>query len=139
MPTKLSDGEKVKAAIVKMTVSLWSDVATLATKKGYSSTSAFVRALLERAVALSKAPKQTRVVDTGGMRSAEEIKAEILRRTEEELAPKKKRIFEDGWDDDEPEEKPKHKWHPLFGKQCKRCGRYHDEAGICGCDPEMVI
>jgi hypothetical protein len=123
-------------------VKLLKDIGKIAEKKGYSSTSAFVRALLQTAVKKHdynqafpgiKPPKK---VITEDQESAASIAARIKQMAIDELTPKKPaRIFpdEDGWDDD-PEPKPDHPWHPLFGKQCKRCGRYHDEEGICGCE-----
>jgi len=118
------------------------DVKRLADKKGYASTSAFVRALLQTAIKKHdfnqafpgiKPPKK---VITEDKESGAAIAARIKQMALDELTPKKPaRIFpdEDGWDD-EPAPKPDHPWHPLFGKQCKRCGRYHDEEGICGCE-----
>ncbi len=123
-------------------VKLLKDIGKIAEKKGYSSTSAFVRALLQTAVKKHdynqafpgiKPPKK---VVTEDKESGAAIAARIKQMAIDELTPKKlERIFpdEDGWDDD-PEPTTSHGYHPLFGKQCKRCGRYHDEEGICGCE-----
>jgi Arc/MetJ-type ribon-helix-helix transcriptional regulator len=136
MPARLSKGSKTKTTMLKMPEELSGEVAALATKRGYTSTSAFIRALLQKAVDRSNGAAPTRKVIAEDKESGAAIAARIKQMAIDELTPKKlERIFpdEDGWDDD-PKPKPGHPWHPLFGKQCKRCGRYHDEEGICGCE-----
>jgi hypothetical protein len=137
MPARLSKGSKTKTTMLKMPEELFEDVAALAAKRGYTSTSAFIRALLQKAVDRSNGVVPAKKVVTEDKESGAAIAARIKQMAIDELTPKKPaaRIFpdEDGWDD-EPEPKPDHPWHPLFGKQCKRCSRYHDEEGICGCE-----
>ena len=137
---------KLAEATVRMVIMMSAkeakDVKRIADKKGYTSRSAFVRALLQTAIKKHdfnqafpgiKPPKK---VVTEDKESAASIAARIKQMAIDELTPKKPaHIFpdEDGWDDD-PAPTTSHGYHPLFGKQCKRCGRYHDEEGICGCE-----